>query len=99
MKMWLDDTRPMPDGYDFWAKTGEEAIHALKVFCVDKISFDHDLGDGKTGYDVACYIELLAAIGNFYPMPWEIHSANPVGRRRINQAMKNAEKFWKKYRE
>ena len=97
MKIWLDDKRPMPEGYDFWAKTGEQAIHALSVFYVDKISFDHDLGKGKDGYEVAKYIELLAAIGDFDPPEWEVHSANPVGRKRINMAMLGAESLWRKW--
>jgi len=28
------------------------------------------------------------------PFTWEIHSANPVGRKNIEQAMKSAERFW-----
>jgi hypothetical protein len=75
---------------------------------ITHISFDHDLGYGnknKTGYDVACYIEALAeAESNLkkhnveyvkVPHPtWEIHSRNPVGRKRIEQAMKSAERYW-----
>lgn len=65
---------------------------------VTEISFDHDLGpgyEGNTGYRVACLIEQLAAHNQIKPIKWTIHSANPVGRKNIEWAMKNAEKFWK----
>ena len=30
MKLWIDDARPMPDGFHYHAKTAEEAINFLK---------------------------------------------------------------------
>lgn len=99
MRLWLDDVRPMPVGFDCWAKTSGEAIIKIASSCpvndVTHISFDHDLGENAgTGYDVAKYIEELACYRMFHPITWEIHSANPVGRRNIEQAMKSAERFW-----
>lgn len=99
MKLWIDDVRPMPEGYTHWAKTAEEAISILcDVFCpvVETISFDHDLGGEFTGYDVALYIEKASYEGTFWRCNWDIHSANPVGRKRIRQAMESAERFWRK---
>lgn len=51
------------------------------------ISFDHDLGDGPTGYDVA--IEIVERLLNDVPpgkLPFEyrIHSADPIGARNID---------------
>ena len=60
----------------------------------DLISFDHDLGSGKTGYDVACYIELQAERGVLPHMTWVVHSANPVGAEKIRRAMESAERYW-----
>jgi hypothetical protein len=56
MKLWIDDERLPPDGY-VWAKTYQDAIKHIDTGEVDLISFDHDLGGKKTGYDVATYIE------------------------------------------
>lgn len=95
MYLWLDDVRPMPNAFDYHAKTAEDAIEQLKTGNVQVISFDHDLGEeiNGTGYDVACYIEKAVYLKEI-PMPnWQVHSANPVGKKNIERAMKSAEKF------
>jgi hypothetical protein len=50
MKLWLDDVRPMPDGYDHWAKNAFEACRFLVQASLSRtevtfMSFDHDLAD------------------------------------------------------
>jgi len=96
MKIWLDDIRPMPEGYDRWAKTAGEAIVMICLFGdeIEFISFDHDLGDGGTGYVVATGIEGLAHEGLLKRFGWDVHSQNPVGAERICSAMGSAERFW-----
>lgn len=100
MRVWLDDIREMPEGFDLHARTFEEAIDLLKTGDITHLSFDHDLGMAgetvaKTGYDVAVWIESKAFAGKLSPLTWEIHSANPVGRRNIEVAMNNATFLWK----
>ena len=99
MRVWLDDLRPMPVGYDVWVKSAPEAIHLLATGKVTFISLDHDLGvehymmkdSPGSGYDVALFIE-QAVWRNLIPMPeWRCHSMNPVGRERIILAMRRAE--------
>jgi hypothetical protein len=99
LRIWLDDMRPMPDGYDM-AVSDEFLLEALiRRGKVAHISFDHDLGEGKgTGYGVACFIEKLAQSGAVNPITWDVHSDNPVGRKNIQNAMKSAERFWYKHR-
>lgn len=58
------------------------------------VSFDHDLGIGKTGYDIAKWIEQKAYEGKIKKLKWEIHSANPVGEKNIRMAMENADRYW-----
>lgn len=95
MKIWLDDERLMPPGFDFHIKTAAEAIELLAAGGVIAISLDHDLGDdGGTGYEVACYIEQGAYNGTLSPIEVTIHSANPVGRERMEIAIDNARLFW-----
>lgn len=96
MKIWLDDIREPPvKGNWVWMKSGEEVIEALKNTEVKEISFDHDLGEDRmTGYDVAKWIEEQASQGLIDPIIWKVHSANPVGKKNIEAAMKSAEKFW-----
>ncbi len=95
MKIWLDDLRPMPIGFDIHCKTSNDAINLIQKGFVTHISFDHDLGEDDTGYKVAFFIEKNAFFNKISPLSWEIHSANPVGKNNIEMAMRNAEKFWK----
>jgi hypothetical protein len=98
MKVFLDDVRPMPDGYDVHAKTAKEAIDLLSTGKVIFISLDHDLGpeEAGTGYQVAEYIEREAFYQNLPRLYWQIHSANPVGIKNMTKALENADKFWAK---
>jgi hypothetical protein len=47
MKLWLDDKRKPPWGYDLWAKTAKEAIAMLEEHGdkIEHCSLDHDLAD------------------------------------------------------
>lgn len=95
MKLWLDDIRQVPDGW-VWAKTADEALEILARGKVTHISFDHDLGDDDegTGMTVAKWVEECAYFGTLPRLIWTIHSANPVGRKNIEAAMRSADVFW-----
>ena len=92
MRLWIDDVRPPPDEYWHWAKTSKEALDVLGCD-VQEISFDHDLGGDDTTMPVACEIERRAFAGRPIPPVWHIHSANPVGRRNLEAALRKAEFF------
>ena len=92
MNLWLDDERTPPDAYyDVWAKSYVEALFFLESGRVTKISFDHDLGGEKTGFDVAKLIVELVLDGKIDMPVWEIHSENPVGSRNIFYLLSNLE--------
>lgn len=93
MKLFIDDVRPTPEGFDFRAYSSTDAIFYIDSFDIDFISFDHDLGGDDTGYKVACYIEKIATEGKC-PPDYKIHSANPVGAERIKLAMESAHKIF-----
>ena len=97
MFIFLDDIRIPPPGA-ILCRTAEEAMKLLETGEVDYISFDHDLGLGLSGYDVAKYIEQLVFEGSIQCPRWTIHSANPVGRNNIEAAMKAAERFAATYK-
>ncbi len=94
IRLWLDDRRPKPFGFHVRCRTAEEAKAWLLTSRITHISFDHDLGPGSTGYDVAKWIEEQAHCGKLKALTWEIHSANPVGRRNIEWAMQSAKRAW-----
>lgn len=97
MKIWLDDLRPAPDDGG-WIQVfrAQDAIALLKKGDVEEISLDHDLGLGEvgTGYDVAVAIEQGAESGEIQPLDWHIHSSNPVGRKKMEAALRKADSFW-----
>lgn len=92
--IWLDDIRAPPDGWKH-VKTVAEAIAELESGDVEIISLDHDLGeDQPPGYDVLVYIEECVANNSGYKPPvMKIHSANNVGRQRMQQAINSIIRF------
>lgn len=96
VRLWLDDLRPMPKGFDLHVRTATEAIEVLGSGLVSGISLDHDLGaeENGTGYDVAKFIEERAYYGTLDPMDVEVHSANPVGAKNMQRCIDNANRFW-----
>jgi len=48
MRLWLDDVRMSPWGYDLWAKTYDECVRLLEEHSVGHVSLDHDLGTEHT---------------------------------------------------
>ena len=91
MKVYLDDERNTPEG---WVRTftPQETIEILKTKEVVSLSLDHDLGDDVkigTGYDVLLWLEEQQFMDPTFPIPnIVVHSANPAGALRMNQAIK-----------
>jgi hypothetical protein len=44
-RLWLDDSRKPPFGYDLWAKTARQAIEYLEIHDIEHCSLDHDLAE------------------------------------------------------
>ncbi len=99
MKLWVDDLRPVPEGY-WGARSVNEAIALIieaenKGMEIEVIDLDHDLGDfAADGGDAIKLLDWLAERGTFYPV--EIHTANPVGRANMERALARfwGEKYW-----
>lgn len=85
MRMWIDDVRPMPEGYDYWCKSVNqakikiEAIENVRIFgSLSLIDIDHDAGDyASEGGDYIKLLDWFEETGRNYPI--KIHSMNPVG--------------------
>lgn len=84
MKIWVDDIREMPFGYDIWCRSTDDAI-AIIDHCVNNniiielLDLDHDAGDySQNGGD---YIKILDYIEykDITPEAVRIHSMNSVG--------------------
>lgn len=95
MKLWIDDVRPAPKGYN-WARSVNDAKFQIEwsEFFKDYpnsgpqiIDIDHDAGD--FAYDGGDYIQLLNWLeetGRNYPI--RIHSMNPVGVENMRRIIK-----------
>lgn len=90
MKLWIDDVRPAPDGYQ-WIKSVNEAKEIIEIreivveisgdnyYAIELIDIDHDAGDyAKDGGDYIKLLDWLEETGRNYPI--RIHSMNVVGR-------------------
>ena len=94
IEIWLDDLRPVPDGYE-GAKSVNEAIALIEEIesgggQIELLDLDHDLGDfAKDGGDAIKLLDYLVENEKFYPIA--IHTANPVGRANMERMV---ERFW-----
>lgn len=105
--LWVDDARnPFEnDWLNFspigrscrviWVRSYQEAIQFLERDCPDAICLDHDLGEEKSGYDIAKYI-VDKCIDEGYILPqFASQSANPVGRENILGLLNGYKEFIK----
>lgn len=95
MKLWVDDVRPAPPGWE-WAKTCQQGIDSINECCgrLREVSLDHDLGEKRSGYDVAVHLEGLAARGHLRHLPnLHCHSMNTVGKLRILSVFDSIARF------
>lgn len=92
MKIYLDDVRDLPTGFEDWVviRSAEDALRVIAskgLENIEAISFDHALGeDCMSGYDLASIIEEMVYEAEFASIPkFHIHSANPVGAKNLLQ--------------
>ena len=93
-KLFIDDEREPIGGDWVIARSHWEAIEIIIRRGMPKfISFDHDLGDGPTGYDFAKWLietdldqkgKLISTDFEFY-----VHSQNPIGKKNIENLFNN----------
>ena len=90
MKIYLDDERPIPDGW-IGARWPEDVIRLIEAGGVTHISLDHDLGDDDhgTGNDVIIWIEEAVATRGFVPPIITVHSANSSARLKMEQGIES----------
>ena len=102
--LWVDDIRDphkwlnntLQDSSNIiWVKDYKEFVeYIINNGLPDSISFDHDLGLGKSGYDCAKYLVDYALDNNIKRLPkCACHSANPVGHDNILGIINSFNKF------
>lgn len=90
MKLWVDDVRPAPHGYQ-WVRSVEEALDYLRkhnkinavtyrLFKIELLDLDHDAGNYVgSGGDYIKILDWMEAHG-INDIPIHLHTQNPVGR-------------------
>lgn len=81
MFLYLDDIREPIHNNFYVVRNYQDCVDFLKNNTVSFLSLDHDLGEDKSGYDIA---KFLVQEG-IEVEKINIHSANPVGRDNIVQ--------------
>ncbi len=91
--LFLDDERFPPGNEADWiiARTFDEASAVVSALGLPEImSLDHDLGEGKSGYDFAHWLtEHVLDSDLDWNVEWRVHSMNPVGSRNIEALLRN----------
>lgn len=101
MRIWFDDKRSMPSGYDVHMVNAYEVIRVIQSGIVTKISLDHDVGSEDTfgnGYMIAKAVEEAAFFGTIPRIEWYIHSQNSVGVASMRVALERANLFWDEHK-
>lgn len=94
MKLWLDDVRLAPEGYE-WARSVNQAKYCIEMAelrqdPIEILDLDHDLGDyASEGGDGIKLLDWLIERLTFYPV--RLHTANPVGRENM---LRTINRYW-----
>jgi hypothetical protein len=94
MKIWLDDIREAPNGYNRTLSVNETKQLILDCensdITIDELHLDHDLGDyARDGGDAIELVKWLAETERYYEI--KIHSMNIDGKQNM-QALIN--RYW-----
>lgn len=94
MKVFLDDERPVPDGW-IGVRWPDDAIRLLETGQVAELSLDHDLGDDErgTGYTVLLWVEEAVAVRGFRPPKITVHTANASAQHKMLLAVRSIERL------
>ena len=93
MRIWVDDIRPMPSGYDIHCQSVNDTIDIIQSLInrgetIELINTDHDAGDFRC--DGGDYIKILDWLEeNNISIPIRIHSGNIVGRQNMERIIKH----------
>lgn len=89
LEIWVDDSKPAPHGCAV-ARTYDDALRLMRRYEYSKLYLDHDLGEdapNRTGYDLLLVLQQEGRV----PPVVECISWNPVGRKRIEAALRGSQ--------
>ena len=90
-RLFIDDLRYPTTPDWFVARTSYDAIYAVEHYGMPyEIAYDFDLGGDDTAWDFFIWFEEQVVLGKITipdDFMFSVHSANPVGKKRITEAM------------
>ena len=89
MNLYLDDLRSTPENFKRVYDYDEFVNFINKNGVPEFISFDHDLGEGKTGFDCAKFLVEFCLDNGVSDINFQVHSQNPVGKENIEKLLAN----------
>ena len=89
MNLYLDDLRSTPENFERVYDYDEFVNFINKNGVPEFISFDHDLGEGKTGFDCAKFLVEFCLDNGVSDINFQVHSQNPVGEENIEKLLDN----------
>ncbi|WP_209389122.1 cyclic-phosphate processing receiver domain-containing protein [Chryseobacterium sp. RR2-3-20] len=89
MNLYLDDLRSTPENFERVYDYDEFVNFINKNGVPEFISFDHDLGEGKTGFDCAKFLVEFCLDNGVSDINFQVHSQNPVGKENIEKLLDN----------
>lgn len=89
MNLYLDDLRSTPQNFERVYDYDEFVNFINKNGVPEFISFDHDLGEGKTGFDCAKFLVEFCLDNGVSDINFQVHSQNPVGKENIEKLLGN----------
>ena len=95
VKIWLDDIRPAPTGYNLCKSVNETKRYIIDCenqnIKIVELDLDHDLGDyANDGGDAIKLVLWLIETERFYNI--RMHTANPVGRENMQALI---DRYWR----
>ena len=93
MNLYLDDIRQTPENFERVYDYDEFVNFINKNGVPEFISFDHDLGEGKTGFDCAKFLVDYCLDKRITKINFHVHSQNPVGKENIEKLLENFNKL------
>lgn len=93
-KLFLDDERLPVEGNWVVVRNYDAAVVAVETLGMPYyISFDHDLGDSRTGYDFAKYLVEYDLLHDVWrkseDFSYYVHSQNPIGKENIERYLES----------
>ena len=93
MNLYLDDLRSTPENFKRVYDYDEFVNFINKNGVPEFISFDHDLGEGKTGFDCAKFLVDYCLDNRITKINFHVHSQNLVGKENIEKLLENFNKL------